>query len=289
MRNCEVCNNDFKVTVSNKMSCSPTCARIAKYRRRNGLAIANFSKTELCLVCDKPFILTNKNIQQKYCSTPCNNTAKLRICNELPINDKEQQPVNTKRCLCCDLEFMPTTKQQIYCGKKCAANASHRRKKELPILLKIMNCGVCDKEFRQKRINNTDYCSAKCKKLAATRKRQGNPIKGARKHIHGSGHINAQGYKVLSSSHPNASGRGQIMEHTLVMSNSLGRPLRKCETVHHRNGIRDDNRIENLELWSGSHPCGQRVEDKLAWCKEFLEIYGFDVILKEKIKEQTSS
>lgn len=282
MRNCEVCNMKFEITAPNKVSCSPKCARLAKYRRKNGLTIENFSRTELCLVCDKPFVLTNKNIQQKYCSTSCNNIAKLRISNELPINDKDQNPVVSKHCLCCDTQFNPSTKQQIYCGRKCAANACHRRKKELPLLLKIMNCGVCDKEFKQKRINNTDYCSAKCKKLAATRKRQGNPIKGPRKHIHGSGYITAQGYKIISLKHPNSSKRGQILEHILVMSNHLGRPLTKYETVHHKNGIRDDNRIDNLELWSNSHPFGQRVEDKLKWCKEFLEEYGHSVIMKEE-------
>lgn len=63
------------------------------------------------------------------------------------------------------------------------------------------------------------------------------------------------------------------LEHVLIMSKQLGRILTKEETVHHINGKRDDNRIENLELWSSSHPPGQRVVDKIKWAYEILSLY----------------
>ena len=74
--------------------------------------------------------------------------------------------------------------------------------------------------------------------------------------------IDHEGYrKIYRSNHPNARKDGIIFEHILIMSNFIGRPLKKGEFVHHKNGIRHDNRIENLELWNKYHPAGQRIED----------------------------
>lgn len=81
--------------------------------------------------------------------------------------------------------------------------------------------------------------------------------------------------------------RTRIFEHRYVMEQHLGRRLLKKETVHHINGVRDDNRLENLELWSSSHPAGQRVVDKVAWAKEILNQYEPEALARQIALNET--
>lgn len=72
----------------------------------------------------------------------------------------------------------------------------------------------------------------------------------------GDTYLNEEGYRVVILEDPDTGRRSRIREHRLVMEGVIGRKLSREETVHHINGVRDDNRIENLELWSSSHPPG---------------------------------
>jgi len=86
---------------------------------------------------------------------------------------------------------------------------------------------------------------------------------------------NSNGYMVYKKNNKT------IKVHREVMEKYLNRELLPHESVHHKNGNRADNRIENLELWSTSQPYGQRVEDKVKWALEILETYTLYVQSKE--------
>jgi len=87
------------------------------------------------------------------------------------------------------------------------------------------------------------------------------------------GHINKHGYRVL---------RKTIFEHRFVMENTIGRKLFTTEFVHHIDGDKLNNKIENLELWERSHPSGQRLEDKIDFYISFLEKYGYKIVSLNK-------
>lgn len=114
-------------------------------------------------------------------------------------------------------------------------------------------------------VSGTDLKTGNTKGCGALKK----TLKGAKHPSYKGGRsITSGGYVRLL-----VEGRGSVLEHRLVMEQLYGL-LPDGVTIHHKNGIREDNNPDNLEFWVKSHPPGQRLEDQLSWARELIAKYG---------------
>jgi len=156
----------------------------------------------------------------------------------------------------------------------------------------VRECIDCSKEFEVNLIDKRNVCyvclnvrsKIPCEKCGLLKKKNSKLCRncyiptgliGDKNPRWTGGRTYEDGYVLISSrQHPNHNSRGYVREHTLVMEEILGRYLEPGENVHHINGIKDDNRPENLELWISPQPSGIRAQDAVEWAKEILVKYS---------------
>lgn len=189
-----------------------------------------------------------------------------------------------KNCEECKKEFQEKVSFEKYCTIECLKRFHNRKRREKlrsdPEFRALRNKKEVARRHKKRQQDPIERKKHNDQEKARYRRKHGincdSDLKCAPK---GSGTLTSYGYRqIIRRGHPNSRKNGGMFEHVFIMAEHLKRSLRKGETVHHRNGIKHDNRIENLELWCSSHPYGQRVEDKIKWCKEFLATYGFEVV-----------
>ena len=129
----------------------------------------------------------------------------------------------------------------------------------------ILSNKICKVEGCGRRHDSRGWCT---KHYHNWRRRGGDPSVDMRSHRK---HKPLNYY--VTSSKGSKENRIRIRQHRAVMAEHLGRELESFEVVHHKNGIRYDNRIENLELWVRGHPTSQRTEDLLIWAHEIIDRY----------------
>lgn len=150
-----------------------------------------------------------------------------------------------RTCTSCEKNFNPTSNH-----KDCPSCRYHKSKTTL--------CSLCSKTYHSPKYDSCRACT------------------NTRRPDYGTGRYKKNGYiMIFQKGHPRTSGKGKnyVFEHIVVMEKYLGRYLKADENVHHKNGVKDDNRITNLELWVRPQPVGIRATEALDWAKEIVARY----------------
>ena len=226
-----------------------------------------------CAKCGKLFRAKRSKTrpEKRFCGRPCYGAAKA-------------EPPVTLTCKNCGKEFQKgagSLRQyrkkwgidQRYCSIECSAVG---RRADADATNKA-TCTQCGKEFSPPRTKsgllsrrNRALCSTKCRsefrgKAAAERFNRGD----IRKHPKRNGYV---WISIPALCSPTGK-KIEMLEHRWVMQQHIGRPLRKEETVHHRNKVTHDNRLANLSLFSSAHGPGAYVPDIIQYIIEMCGLY----------------
>lgn len=213
-----------------------TCGQMFKPKSARQKYCSDLCKqgVSTCLQCGKEFVRKG-NTSGNFCSSKCWYAWPGRI------EDRE--------CPVCHKMFRPGHSKQKTCSYECAD-------KSRQTAVRHTHCEHCGKPLKENINPKVRFCSHSCAMKERDRKGQLQAEVGAKKQ-------HSNGYMMIKMpDNPSAYKTGWMLEHRYVMEQFLGRSLEEDEHVHHKNGDRSDNRIENLELWTGKKdPAGQRQLD----------------------------
>lgn len=179
-----------------------------------------------CVTCGQEFVQA-ASVGGKYCSRACY------------LKDREPR----KTCKTCGVALSKTA--LTYCSTACMWQ--DRR------TLVTKTCTVCGADYTVKpsEAETSKYCSRACKD-------QGLRLTGP-----GARTVRQDGYiSVYYPTHPDADTNGRILEHRLVAEQKYGRRILPTEQVHHINGVRADNRPENLEVLPAGDHTRQTIKEQ---------------------------
>ena len=232
-----------------------------------------------CSECNKEF-WTIPSRPVKFCSRECyinqGNEGQFVKGHISKNKGKKYRKVLFKICLYCKKEFerpyyldYKGWEKRKYCGKFCSGMG--RRKKDY--LLNKKKCLICGKELLKNKGDwnsflNRKYCSIKCKGMAIRGNKSLN-WKGGRT-TRGNGYTG-----LFNPKHPYVGGSGYIMEHRLNIEKDIGRFLLPTEIVHHIDGNKGNNKIENLVL------CKNKSNHKFLHAK--MENFMYKLIRRGKV------
>lgn len=205
--------------------------------------------TRVC-ACGKTFT-TYPAVDKRHCSRECSSR----------FVPRKRRTGETVACEQCGTSFYrgPTVARQGV-GRYCSVACHNAAQTKTPV---IKSCAHCGTELRLKPSQaRVQYCSKACEAAARVRR----PL--ARQHNGKPARLNDQGYvMVWEPEHPNRAHKGWQPEHRLIAERTLGRFLDSSEHVHHVNGVKDDNRPENLAVMDATEHRALSLSDYHAWLR----------------------